>query len=60
MEGVPATAVLYKIVVEGSMDKGKPQLVLIVDENKKTATITSVPTAEKNKLTPFPLEPAPK
>ncbi|HEY2253712.1 MAG TPA: hypothetical protein VGH74_21710, partial [Planctomycetaceae bacterium] len=31
MENVPATAVLYKIVVEGSMDKGKPQLVLIVD-----------------------------
>ena len=60
MENVPATAVLYKIVVEGSMDKGKPQLVLIVDENSKTATITSVPTAEKKKLTPFPLEPAPK
>jgi hypothetical protein len=60
MEDVPATAVLHKIVIEGSMDKGKNQLVLIVDENSKTATITSVPTAEKRNLKAFPLEPAPK
>jgi len=60
MEDVPATAVLHKIIIEGSIDKGKNQLVLIVDENTKTATITSVPAAEKKNLKTFPLEPAPK
>lgn len=60
MEDVPATAVLHKIVIEGSLKNGKNELVLIVDEDSKTATITSVPTAELKKLKPFPLEPAPK
>jgi hypothetical protein len=60
MEVVPATAVLHKIVIEGSLKNGKNELVLVVDETSKTATITSVPTAERMKLTPFPLEPASK
>ena len=56
MENVPATAVLHKIIVENSENK----LVLIVDEKNKTATVTSVTTAENKKLTPFPLEPVSK
>ena len=33
---------------------------LIVDEQKKTATITGISMAERKNLTPFPLEPASK
>ena len=56
MENVPATAVLHKIIVENTGNK----LVLIVDEKNKVATVTSITAAENKKLTPFPLEPAPK
>jgi len=55
MEGVPATAVLHKILIENTKNK----LVLIVDEEKKTALVTSVDKASAGNLTPFPLEPAP-
>jgi hypothetical protein len=34
--------------------------VLVVDEQNKTATVTSMPIVERKKLTPFPLEPAAK
>lgn len=53
MEDVPATDVLYKIIIENTKDK----LVLIVDEEKKIATVTSVAVAEDKKLKPFPLKP---
>ena len=38
----------------------KAPLVLIVDEDKKTATITGISEAQDKKLKVFPLEPAPK
>jgi hypothetical protein len=53
MEDVPATAVLQKIL-------GPKNLVLIIDEQNKSALITSMPVVERKKLTPFPLEPASK
>lgn len=56
MDDVPATAVLHQILVVVC----KNQLVLIVDETNKKATITSTTAAERQKLTPFPLKPAPK
>lgn len=56
MEDAPATAVLYKMLVEN----GDKKLVLIVDEEKKIATVTSTTAAENKKLTPFPLQPAAK
>lgn len=48
MENAPATAVLDKMLTP-------KKLVLIVDEQKRTATVTSVPAAERQKLKPFPL-----
>jgi hypothetical protein len=53
MEDAPATAVLQKILAP-------KKLVLVVDEQNKTATVTSMPIVERKKLTPFPLEPAAK
>ncbi|HLJ12069.1 MAG TPA: hypothetical protein VKU82_12820 [Planctomycetaceae bacterium] len=46
-DNVPATAVLSEILGD--------KLVLIVDEDKKTATVTSLPAAQRQKLTPYPL-----
>ncbi|MFN0056352.1 MAG: hypothetical protein ACKV0T_29755 [Planctomycetales bacterium] len=52
MQQVPAGAILHRMLI--------PQrLVLIVDEQKKLATITSDEEAEDKKLKPFPLQPAP-
>ena len=51
-DSVPATAVLSEILGD--------KLVLIVDEDKKVATVTSLPAAQRQKLTPFPLEPPKK
>ncbi|MBI3860403.1 MAG: hypothetical protein HY290_00755 [Planctomycetia bacterium] len=53
LEDAPATVVLQKIL-------GPKNLILVVDEQAKTATVTSIPMAERKKLTPFPLEPASK
>ena len=62
MDDIPATAVLYKILVENTTSGTYPKgaLVLIVDEDKKTATVTSIATAANKKLKPFPLQPANK
>jgi hypothetical protein len=62
MEDVPATAILHKVLVENTKNKEFPngKLVLIVDEEKKTATITGVNFARDRKQTSFPLEPASK
>jgi hypothetical protein len=49
MDDVPATAVLAKIL-------NSKKLVLIVDEEKKIATVTSNFTADEKKLKAFPLE----
>jgi hypothetical protein len=60
MENVPATAVLHKILIEKTTNGTYPTgaLRLIVDEEKKTATVTGLATVENKKLKPFPLEPA--
>jgi hypothetical protein len=60
MDDMPATAVLYKILIENTTSGTYPKgaLVLIVDEDKKTATVTSITAAENKKLKPFPLQPA--
>ena len=60
MENVPATAVLHKILIEGTTNTVYPTgaLRLIVDEEKKTAIVTGITPAEMKKLKPFPLEPA--
>ncbi|MBS0267272.1 MAG: hypothetical protein JSS02_35435, partial [Planctomycetes bacterium] len=59
MENVPATRVLYKILVENSRDKVWPdgKLVLIIDEDQKTATITGVNFAKNRNQTPFVFDP---
>ena len=51
MEDAPATAVLNKILAP-------KKLVLVVDEDKKVATITSMPVVERKNLKVFPLEDA--
>ena len=51
MEDAPATAVLQKILAP-------KKLVLVIDEQNKSALVTSPPRVERKKLTPFPLEPA--
>lgn len=51
MENAPATAVLNKILAP-------KKLVLVVDEDKKVATITSLPIVERKNLKVFPLEDA--
>ncbi|MGE5190883.1 MAG: hypothetical protein ACM3U2_00160, partial [Deltaproteobacteria bacterium] len=62
MENVPATAVLHKILVDKTKDARNPngKLVLIVDEEKKIATVTSADNAKDKNLKPFPLQPAGK
>jgi hypothetical protein len=62
MENVPATAVLHKILVEKTKDARYPngKLVLIVDEDRKIATITSTDNAKEKNLKPFPLLPVEK
>jgi hypothetical protein len=62
MDNVPATSVLHKILIEGTTNTVYPNgaLVLIVDEEKKTATVTGITPAEIKKLNPFPLQPAGK
>jgi len=51
MEDAPATAVLSKMLAP-------KKLVLVVDEDKKIATITSMPIVERKNLKVFPLEDA--
>lgn len=58
MDNVPATAVILEIMTD-KVKRNVP-LVLIVDEDKKTATITGIAEAQDKKLKIFPLEPAPK
>ncbi|MSR59688.1 MAG: hypothetical protein EXS05_18940 [Planctomycetaceae bacterium] len=53
MQGATASTVLHRMLVP-------IRLVLIVDEQKKIATITSDEEAEDKKLKPFPLTPPPK
>ena len=62
MEDVPATAVLHKILIENTTNGTYPTgaLRLIVDEDMKTATVTSITSAEDKKLKPFSLQPAGK
>jgi hypothetical protein len=62
MDNVPATVVLHRILIEGTTTSVFPKgaLVLIVDENAKTATVTGIAPAEVKKLKPFPLQAAGK
>jgi hypothetical protein len=62
MENVAASAVLHRLLIQGTTSSMFPKgaLVLIVDEDNKTATVTGIAPAEVKKLKPFPLAPAGK
>ena len=62
MEDVPATRVLYHLLIERTKDTINPggKLVLIIDEDKKTATITGVTFAKNRNQTPFEFDPPAK
>jgi hypothetical protein len=62
MENAPASAVLHRLLIQGTTSGMFPKgaLVLIVDEEKNTATVTGIAPAEVKKLKPFPLAPAAK
>ena len=62
MEDVPATRVLYHLLIERTRNSISPngKLVLIIDEEKKTATITGVTLAKNRNQTPFEFDPPTK
>jgi hypothetical protein len=62
MENVAASAVLHRLLIQGTTSSMFPKgaLVLIVDEEKNTGTVTGIAPAEIKKLKTFPLAPAGK